>query len=111
METGAARIIMFDIGWAGGLSEASAIAAVAESYELPVAPHDCTGPVVLTASTHLATSVPNALVQETVRAYYLGWYGDIVTTLPAIAAARSHRRRGPVWAPRCARNCSLAPTP
>jgi L-alanine-DL-glutamate epimerase-like enolase superfamily enzyme len=85
MEAGAARIIMFDIGWVGGLSEASAIAALAESYELPIAPHDCTGPVVLTASTHLATSAPNAMVQETVRAYYLGWYGDIVTTLPTIA--------------------------
>jgi galactonate dehydratase len=85
MDSGAARIIMFDIGWVGGLSEAAAIAALAESYELPIAPHDCTGPVVLTAATHLATSVPNAIVQETVRAYYLGWYGDIVTTLPAIA--------------------------
>jgi L-alanine-DL-glutamate epimerase-like enolase superfamily enzyme len=95
METGAARIIMFDIGWAGGLSEASAIATLAESYELPVAPHDCTGPVVLTASTHLATSVPNALVQETVRAYYLGWYGDIVTTLPAIAGGQIAPPPGP----------------
>jgi galactonate dehydratase len=85
MDSGAARIIMFDIGWVGGLSEAAAIAALAESYELPIAPHDCTGPVVLTAATHLATSVPNAIVQETVRAYYVGWYGDIVTTLPAIA--------------------------
>ncbi len=95
METGAARIIMFDIGWVGGLSEASAIAALAESYELPVAPHDCTGPVVLTASTHLATSVPNALVQETVRAYYLGWYGDVVTALPTITDGRIAPPPGP----------------
>jgi L-alanine-DL-glutamate epimerase-like enolase superfamily enzyme len=95
METGAARIIMFDVGWAGGLSEASAIAALAESYELPVAPHDCTGPVVLTASTHLATSVPNAMVQETVRAYYLGWYRDIVTALPEIAGGRIAPPPGP----------------
>ena len=95
METGAARIIMFDIGWVGGLSEALAIATLAESYELPVAPHDCTGPVVLTASTHLATSVPNALVQETVRAYYRGWYGDIVTALPAIGNGQIAPPPGP----------------
>jgi L-alanine-DL-glutamate epimerase-like enolase superfamily enzyme len=95
MDADAARIIMFDIGWVGGLSEASAIAALAESYELPVAPHDCTGPVVLTASTHLATSVPNALVQETVRAYYLGWYADIVTALPSITGGQIAPPPGP----------------
>jgi galactonate dehydratase len=95
MEAGAARIIMFDIGWVGGLSEASAIAALAESYELPIAPHDCTGPVVLTASTHLATSAPNAMVQETVRAYYRGWYGDVVTTLPTIADGQIAPPPGP----------------
>jgi len=95
MESGAARIIMFDIGWVGGLSEAAAIAALAESYDLPIAPHDCTGPVVLTASTHLATSAPNALVQETVRAYYTGWYADVVTALPTIEAGQIAPPEGP----------------
>lgn len=95
METGAARIIMFDIGWVGGLSEALAIAALAESFDLPIAPHDCTGPVVLTASTHLATSAPNALVQETVRAYYTGWYADVVTSMPAIASGQIAPPDGP----------------
>lgn len=80
----AARIVMFDIGWVGGISEARKIAAMAEAHNLPVAPHDCTGPVVLTASSHLAINAPNALIQETVRAFYTGWYRDIVTTLPTI---------------------------
>jgi galactonate dehydratase len=44
-----------------------------------VAPHDCTGPVVLCASTHLALNAPNALVQESVRAFYRTWYRDLVT--------------------------------
>jgi galactonate dehydratase len=81
----AAQIIMFDIGWVGGISEAKKIAAAAEVQHLPIAPHDCTGPVVLTASSHLAINAPNAIVQETVRAYYLGWYSEVVTTLPHIA--------------------------
>ena len=80
----AARVVMFDIGWVGGISEARKIAAMAEAHNLPVAPHDCTGPVVLTASSHLAINAPNALIQETVRAFYTGWYRDIVTTLPTI---------------------------
>ena len=61
---------MLDIGWCGGVSEAKKIAAMAEAWHLPIAPHDCTGPVVLTASTHLSLNAPNALVQESVRAYY-----------------------------------------
>ena len=80
----AVGVVMFDIGWCGGLSEAKKIATLAESHSLPIAPHDCTGPVVLTAATHLAVNAPNALVQETVRAYYLGWYRDVVTEIPCI---------------------------
>jgi L-alanine-DL-glutamate epimerase-like enolase superfamily enzyme len=84
LETDAAGIIMLDIAWCGGLSEARKIAAMAEAWHLPVAPHDCTGPVVLCASTHLSLNAPNALVQETVRAYYRTWYQDLVTALPPI---------------------------
>jgi L-alanine-DL-glutamate epimerase-like enolase superfamily enzyme len=84
MEQGAARIIMLDLSWVGGIGEAKKIATMAESYQLPVAPHDCTGPVVLMASMHLSLNVPNALIQETVRAYYTGWYTELVTELPEI---------------------------
>jgi len=84
MAAGAVDIVMLDIAWVGGLSEAKAIAGMAEAYHLPVAPHDCTGPVVYTASTHLSVSAPNALVQESVRAFYTGWYTELVTALPEV---------------------------
>ena len=84
LETGAAGIVMLDIAWCGGLSEARKIAAMAEAWHLPVAPHDCTGPVVLAASTHLSLNAPNALVQESVRAYYRTWYRDLVTAVPEV---------------------------
>jgi len=82
--TDAVGIVMLDISWCGGLSEARKIASMAEAWHLPVAPHDCTGPVVLTASTHLSLNAPNALVQESVRAFYKGWYKDVVTALPVV---------------------------
>lgn len=85
LETGAAGVVMLDIGWCGGLSEARKIASMAEAWHLPVAPHDCTGPVVLGASTHLSLNAPNALVQESVRAFYNTWYRDLVTALPKVA--------------------------
>lgn len=84
LELRAVGVVMFDISWVGGLSEAKKIAAMAEAYQLPIAPHDCTGPVVLTASVHLTLNAPNALVQEVVRAFYYGWYQDLVTDLPPL---------------------------
>lgn len=84
LETGAAGIVMLDVAWCGGLSEARKIAAMAETWHLPVAPHDCTGPVVLAASTHLSLNAPNALIQESVRAYYHTWYRDLVTAVPEV---------------------------
>ena len=84
LETGAAGVVMLDLSWCGGLSEARKIAAMAEAWHLPIAPHDCTGPVVLAASTHLSLNAPNALVQESVRAFYRTWYRDLVTALPEV---------------------------
>jgi L-alanine-DL-glutamate epimerase-like enolase superfamily enzyme len=84
IETGAAGVIMLDIAWCGGLSEAKKIATMAEAWHLPVAPHDCTGPVVLAASTHLSLNAPNALIQESVRAYHRTWYRDLVTHVPPV---------------------------
>jgi L-alanine-DL-glutamate epimerase-like enolase superfamily enzyme len=84
LETGAAGVIMLDVAWCGGLSEARKIASMAEAWHLPVAPHDCTGPVVLAASTHLSLNAPNALIQESVRAYYRTWYRDLVTAVPEV---------------------------
>ena len=84
LESGAAGIAMLDLSWCGGLSEARKIAALAEAWDVPVAPHDCTGPVVLAASVHLSLHAKNALIQETVRAFTTGWYNELVTELPPI---------------------------
>jgi L-alanine-DL-glutamate epimerase-like enolase superfamily enzyme len=80
----AVGVVMLDLAWCGGLSEAKKIATMAEAHHLPIAPHDCTGPIVYTASCHLSLNAPNALVQESVRAFYTGWYRELVTQLPRI---------------------------
>jgi L-alanine-DL-glutamate epimerase-like enolase superfamily enzyme len=95
MASGAPGVVMLDLGWCGGVSEAKKIATMAEAHQLPVAPHDCTGPVVWTASTHLSVNAPNALIQETVRAYYSSWYRDLVTELPVIEDGRIRPPEGP----------------
>lgn len=80
----AVDIVMLDLGWCGGITEAKAIAAIAEANHLPIAPHDCTGPVVWAASCHLSMNAPNTLIQESVRAFYTGWYKELVNQLPVV---------------------------
>ncbi len=77
-------VVMLDVGWCGGVGTARDVAAAAYARHLPVTLHDCTGPVILTASAHLSVSFPNALVQEFVRAQYSSWYRDLVSELPTI---------------------------
>ncbi len=80
----AMHVVMPDLCWTGGLTEGRKIAALAETYHRPVAPHDCTGPVAFAAAVHLSVSQPNTLIQESVRAFYNGWYRELVTEIPRI---------------------------
>ncbi len=82
----ATDIVMLDLAWCGGLTEGRKIAALAEAWARPLAPHDCTGPVALIAGVHLAMHAPTAIFQEVVRATLSSWYRDLVTWLPPVTA-------------------------
>jgi L-alanine-DL-glutamate epimerase-like enolase superfamily enzyme len=77
-------VVMLDLAWCGGFTEGRKIAALAQAYNRPLAPHDCTGPVTLMAGLHMALHAPTAIYQEVVRATLATWYRDIVTELPVI---------------------------
>lgn len=77
-------LVIMDIVWGGGLTEARKVAAYCDFHSLPFTGHDCTGPVALAASTHMAMHAPNTYIQEMVRAFYYDWYQDLVTDLPPI---------------------------
>ena len=79
LEAGAAHLVMVDVVWTGGLTEARKIADLADAFHLPVVPHDCTGPVSLAASLQLCAHAPNAKMMEIVRGFQRGWYRDAVT--------------------------------
>lgn len=95
LERRAAGVIIFDPSWAGGISEGKKIASLAEAYQLPIAPHDCSGPVEFAAAVHLSINAPNALVQESVRAYYTGWYRQLVTNVPEVKDGYIYPLTGP----------------
>lgn len=89
LEADALDIVMIDLSWCGGLSESRKIATLAQAYNKPVAPHDCTGPVALMAGLHLALHCPTAIYQEVVRATF-SWYPELVTDLPDINHGMVH---------------------
>jgi galactonate dehydratase len=65
LERGAADILQPDVGRAGGLTESRRIAAFAETFNVPIAPHHGigAGPLIL-AGLHFAAAIPNFLILE-----------------------------------------------
>jgi len=53
-----------DVAHAGGISECRRIAAMAESYDVALAPHCPLGPIAFAACLQLGISVPNFAIQE-----------------------------------------------
>ncbi len=91
----AVDVVMLDLAWCGGFSEARKIAALAEMHGKPLAPHDCTGPIALMAGLHLALNAPTAIFQEVVRATLATWYRDLVDGLPVIECGQALAPVGP----------------
>lgn len=95
VELDALSVIIADLTWCGGLTEGRKIATLCDAWHVPVAFHDCTGPVALCASTHIALHARNCFIQEMVRAFYYGWYGELVTQLPPVENGRIRAPEGP----------------
>ncbi|MDF2646367.1 MAG: galactonate dehydratase [Paenibacillus sp.] len=61
---GIVDIIQPDLSHAGGILETRKIAAMAEAYDIAIAPHCPLGPIALAACLQLDTCSPNAFIQE-----------------------------------------------
>ena len=126
-ELAAVDIIQPDLSHAGGISEGRRIAAMAEAYDVAVAPHCPLGPLALASCLQLAATTPNFVIQEvslgihynTPSADLLTYLADpsvldihegsvAVPTAPGLgvtidearvreAARDAHRWRNPVW--------------
>jgi galactonate dehydratase len=78
-ERQAADIIMPDLARTGGILEMKKIAAMADTYYIPVSPHNMAGPLATIASAHLCACIPNFMVLE----YQLTdvpWRDDLLTS-------------------------------
>src|SRR5919106_3637314 len=51
--------VMPDVTWTGGISELKKIATLAETFYIPISPHDASGPVNVMAGAQVMMTVPN----------------------------------------------------
>ncbi len=64
LAAGGCQIAQPDVMHAAGLTEVRKIAALADTYYIPIAPHNPGGPICNLASLHLAAAIPNFLILE-----------------------------------------------
>lgn len=85
IEKKAVDVMIMDLGWGGGITEA--LPLITDSYKagLEIAFHDCTGPVSLAVATEVSLASPNAKVQEVARAFWHGWYKQMASGYPELS--------------------------
>jgi L-alanine-DL-glutamate epimerase-like enolase superfamily enzyme len=64
LELKACDVVMYDLSWCGGVTEAKKISDMADAYFIPTSPHTCGGPLLYIASAHLCAALPNFLIME-----------------------------------------------
>jgi galactonate dehydratase len=69
--------VMPDVTWTGGISELKKIATLAETFYIPISPHDASGPVNVLAGAQVMMSVPNFYRLEA-RRVDLGFYNAFI---------------------------------
>lgn len=78
LNLGCADFIQPDVSHVGGIGELRKIAAMAEAYQIPVCPHNPSGPVANAATLQLAACTPNFFLLETMSSDVP--YRSLVTT-------------------------------
>jgi galactonate dehydratase len=66
LERRALAVLQCDVANCGGITGARKIAAMAEAYGVPYAPHNPNGPIATLAAAQVMASIPNAYILETV---------------------------------------------
>jgi galactonate dehydratase len=84
IERGVVDIVQADLTHFGGFTGLRRLAALAEVYELPLAPHNVCGPVGTAANVHFAVATPNHLVLEHFNDFADTWVSELVDAPPVV---------------------------
>ncbi len=81
-ELHAVDVVMWDVTWCGGISEAKKISDMADTYKIPTCPHTGGGPILWFSSIHTATSLTNYFNMESVYHLYNDLYPRFIQNVP-----------------------------
>jgi galactonate dehydratase len=81
LESNAVDVIQPDLSHAGGITEVKKIAAMAEAYDVSLAPHCPLGPIALASCIQVDACSPNALIQEQSLDIHYNEGGDVLDYL------------------------------
>jgi galactonate dehydratase len=81
LQEGIVDIIQPDVSHAGGILETRKIAAMAEAYDIALAPHCPLGPIALAACLQVDACSPNAFIQEQSLGIHYNQGGDLLDYL------------------------------
>ena len=95
LESYSVDVAIVDIPW-NGLAEGVKIAAMAEAYEVNVAPHNFYGHLSTLMSAHFCAAVPNFRIME-IDIDDVPWKDDLVTVPPVIEDGHLIVPTGPGW--------------
>jgi galactonate dehydratase len=93
----AAHLIQPDIVYSGGFLETKKIAALAETFYVSVAPHNCRGPLGTVIAMHLCANIPNFDILETFEDYDVPWRCDLTPGTPRVQKGYYAIPTGPGW--------------
>lgn len=88
-------VAIIDVPW-NGLSESLKIAAMAETAEINVAPHNFCGPLSTMMSAHFCALVPNLRIME-YDPDHVPWYDDLIGGPLAVEDGHLILPEGPGW--------------
>ncbi len=88
-------VAIIDLPW-NGIFHSMKIAAMAEAYEINVAPHNFYGHLSSIMSAHMCAAVPNFRIME-IDVDDVPWKDDIVTYVPEIEDGYLKLPKGPGW--------------
>jgi galactonate dehydratase len=81
---GVSQIVMTDPVWNGGIAETRKIAAMAETFGVPLVLHNVAGPICHAACMHLGAHIPNLYYVESVRAFYQTYFPILSDFSPTV---------------------------
>jgi len=82
LELKACDVIMYDLTWCGGITEAKKISDMGDAYFIPTSPHTCGGPLLYVCSAHLCTALANFLIMESNYWKYTHQYPHFINNVP-----------------------------